>query len=357
MPDEVNDLAYRSPPETPVRRLVPARDDAKPLHVVDQGARVGKSGERLVVECEGRKVEARLLDVSQLCLYGNVQISAQALRLLARQSIPVCHFSYGGWFDAVTTGMGHRNVELRMAQFRAAQDSAASLRIARRIVDAKVRNQRTLLRRNHAAAPEHALREMTRLAAHSCRAACLETLLGIEGAAARTYFGEFTGMLKTGDGHAFDLDSRSRRPPKDPVNAMLSFVYALLVKDLHVQVLAVGLDPMLGFYHQPRYGRPALALDLAEEFRPIVADSVVVSAVNNSELRPADFVVRGDAASLTERGRRQVIAAYERRVETEIRHPRLGYSVSYRRIFEVQARLLARHLLGEIAAYHPFRTR
>ena len=310
-----------------------------------------------MIEAGEKKVEARLLDVSQLCLFGNINMSPQALRLLARRAIPVCHFSYGGWFDAVTTGMVHKNVELRIAQFRAAQDPAASLRIARRIVDAKIRNQRTLLRRNHSGRPETALRDMARLAASSCRAPALDTLLGTEGAAARAYFGEFAQMLKTGEGTAFDFGSRSRRPPRDPVNAMLSFVYALLVKDLHVQALAVGLDPMLGFYHQPRYGRPALALDLAEEFRPIVADSVVVSAINNGEVRPSDFVSRGDASALTDRGRRQVIAAYERRVETEIRHPRLGYSVSYRRVFEVQTRLLARHLLGELSAYHPFRTR
>ncbi|MCE9634514.1 MAG: CRISPR-associated endonuclease Cas1 [Planctomycetes bacterium] len=362
LPDEVNELAHRAPPESEPRRLTPARDDAKPFHVVEQGARVGKSGERLVVEGldkDGvrKKVEARLLDVSQLCLVGNVQISAQALRLLARESIPVCHFSYGGWFDAVTVGMGHKNVELRIAQFRAAQDPEASLRIARRIVEAKIRNQRTLLRRNHAAAPDTALRDMTRLAASACRASALETLLGYEGAAARAYFGQFGGMLKSDEPADFHLDGRNRRPPRDPVNAMLSFVYALLVKDLHVQILSVGLDPMLGFYHQPRYGRPALALDLAEEFRPIVADSVVISAINNGEVRATDFVIRGDAATLTDRGRRQVIAAYERRVEMEIRHPRLGYSVTYRRIFEVQTRLLSRHLLGELAAYYPFRTR
>lgn len=362
LPDEVNELAHRTPPDTQARRLIPARDDAKPFHVVEQGAKVGKSGERLVVEAvDGRgdrkKVEVRLLNVSQLCLFGNVQLSAQALRLLARQSIPICHFSYGGWFDAVTTGMGHRNVDLRIAQFRAAQSPAASLRIARRIVEAKIRNQRTLLRRNHGASPEIALRAMTRLAAQSRRASGLESLLGIEGAAARAYFGEFTGMLKTDQPSTFHLDGRSRRPARDPVNAMLSFVYALLVKDLHVQILSVGLDPMLGFYHQPRYGRPALALDLAEEFRPIVADSVVLSAINNDEVRPSDFIVRGDSATMTDRGRRRIIAAFERRVETEIRHPRLGYSVSYRRIFEVQTRLLSRHLLGELSTYHPFRTR
>lgn len=358
LPDETNALAQSEQPVGTIRRMFPARDDAQPVYVQEQGATVGTSDDRLVIRWNGEKRDVRLLDVSQLCLFGNVQVSAQAIRALARRSVSVAHFSHGGWFEALTSGMGHKNVELRRAQFRVAHDETRSLAIARRIVEAKVRNQRTLLRRNHAALPRAVLAELARAARSARTARSAEALLGIEGAAARTYFAHFQGMLKGQRGPlAFDFAERNRRPPRDPVNAMLSFVYALLTKDLHVQAHLVGFDAFLGFYHRPRYGRPALALDFAEEFRPIVADSVVVSAINNGEIVPTDFVTRGDASALTPAGRKRLIEAYERRCDTLIRHPLLGYSISYRRVFEVQARLLARHLLDEIPAYVPFRTR
>ncbi|MGH7162976.1 MAG: CRISPR-associated endonuclease Cas4g/Cas1g [Planctomycetota bacterium] len=358
LPDETNALASAEEPVGTVRRLFPARDDAQPVYVQEQGASVGTSDDRLVLRRNGDKREVRLLDVSQLCVYGNVQVSTQAIRALAKRSTPVCHFSYGGWFEALTTGMGHKNVELRQAQFHAANDAGRSLAIARRIVEAKIRNQRTLLRRNHAAPPKAVIAELARAARSARTARAAETLLGIEGAAARAYFAHFQGMLKgVGGPLEFEFTERNRRPPRDPVNAMLSFVYALLAKDLHVQSHMVGFDSHLGFYHRPRYGRPALALDFAEEFRPIIGDSVVVSAINNGELGPSDFVTRGDATALTAPGRKRLIEAYERRCDTLIRHPVLGYAISYRRVFEVQARLLARHLLREIPAYVPFRTR
>jgi CRISPR-associated protein Cas1 len=212
--------------------------------------------------------------------------------------------------------------------------------------------------------------------------------LGIEGAAARDYFARFSLMLKTDDEHGrdtlpleeedspaeceteatvapsdeqtwarFDFTKRNRRPPRDPVNALLSFVYAMLLKDLVATLVGVGLDPYLGFYHQPRYGRPALALDLMEEFRPLVADSVVINLINNGEVRPTDFITRAGACALTPHGRKQVLEGYERRLDTLVTHPRFGYAISYRRIFEVQARLLARLLTGEINFYPAFCTR
>ena len=155
----------------------------------------------------------------------------------------------------------------------------------------------------------------------------------------------------------FDFRGRNRRPPRDPVNAVLSFLYAMLIKQAMVMAFTVGFDPYLGFYHQPRYGKPALALDLVEEFRPLIADSVCLSLINNGELGPEHFITRGDAAGLTQNGRRKVIEAYERRMDTLVTHPLFGYAVSYRRILEIQARLLSRHLLGELPAYPVFRTR
>ena len=198
---------------------------------------------------------------------------------------------------------------------------------------------------------------MAQLAEQSERAATPESLLGYEGLAARKYFGEFAGMLKAPEPLEFGFEGRNRRPPKDPVNALLSFAYGLLVKELTVTTLAAGFDPYLGFYHRPRYGRPALALDLAEEFRPIVADSTVVTVLNNGEIKSKDFVLRRGACSLKDAGRKRFLAAWERRLNTLVRHPRFNYSMCYRKIFAVQARLLARHLEGELDAYPSFLTR
>lgn len=357
LPDEVVATAAPEPRAEDVRRLYPARDPARPVYVQEQGAKVGIDGERLVVR--GREVneKVRLLDVSQLCLFGNVQVSTQAVRELAGRGVPVAHFTYGGWFQAVTTGMSHKNVELRLAQFRAAEEPGRSLAVARRIVAGKVKNQRTILRRNHPAPDPGALAALARLSADAARTRDAATLLGTEGSAAREYFRLFRGLLRSSETWAFDFEGRNRRPPRDRVNAMLSFVYSVLVKDALATLLAVGFDPYLGLYHRPRYGRPALALDLAEEFRPLVGDSVVIGLVNNEEIRASDFVVRGDAVALEPQGRRKVLRAYERRMEVLVRHPLFGYTVSYRRLLELQARLLGRHLLGELPHYPPFRTR
>jgi len=362
LPDETNLLKHGDPGKTEeVRRLLAPAADRLPLYVQKQGASVSKSGELLHVRVEGEVVEeVRLLTTSELCLFGNVHVSTPVVRELAARSIPVCYFSSGGWFYAIAHGMSHKNVELRQAQYRAADDEERSLALARRFVEGKVRNGRVLLRRNHPQCPAAALEEMARLGRRALGAAEVGTLLGLEGAAARVYFAHFPGLLKsgkTGDGLAFDFTTRNRRPPRDPVNALLSFCYALLVKDLTVAALAAGLDPYLGFYHQPRYGRPALALDLAEEFRPLIADSVVVSAINNGEVRGGDFIARMGAVALTARGRRQILGAYERRLDTEITHPIFGYPISYRRVLSVQARLLGRVLLGEIPEYEAFCTR
>ncbi|MGH7784913.1 MAG: CRISPR-associated endonuclease Cas1, partial [Candidatus Binatia bacterium] len=155
----------------------------------------------------------------------------------------------------------------------------------------------------------------------------------------------------------FDFNNRNRRPPRDTVNALLSFAYALLTKDFATTLLAVGFDPYLGFFHKPRYGRPSLALDLMEEFRPLIADSVVLTLVNNGEVGAEDFISAMGGVALTPGGRTRFLAAYERRMNQEIIHPVFGYRISYRRVLEVQSRLLARHLLGEIPTYPPFLTR
>jgi CRISPR-associated protein Cas1 len=181
-------------------------------------------------------------------------------------------------------------------------------------------------------------------------------LLGIEGTAARLYFPRF-GELLDGRLGAFEFSERTRRPPCDPVNALLSFCYAMLTKDVTAAVLAAGLDPFVGIYHRPGFGRPALALDLMEEFRPLVADSAVLRMVNNGEIGPTDFVSGATGVALTQHGCRKVIAAYERRMADELRHPIFKYKTSYRRALEIQARILGAVLLGEIPQYRSLTTR
>ncbi len=154
----------------------------------------------------------------------------------------------------------------------------------------------------------------------------------------------------------FTFEGRNRRPPRDPVNALLSFAYSLLVREVTTAAIHVGLDPYVGVFHRPRYGRPALALDLAEEFRPIVGDSIVISVINTGEIAPEDFIVRGGGYALTPTGRKSMIAAFERRMATEIQHPVFRYRVTYRRAIELQARILARVFTGEYASYRPFMT-
>ena len=351
--------SLQSTPEP--RRLTPARDDRLAVYVQGQGFSVGLKGEVLEIRDKGTAVnEARLLETAQLSLFGNVQISAQALRELTSRDVPIIHLSYGGWLNAITTPPTHKNIELRRRQFRSADNPDFCLSLARTIVAGKIRNQRTMLRRNSRDLPDGLLHRMAESRRRADTATSLEQLLGIEGNAARDYFSNFSLMFKADEGAStttFNFESRNRRPPRDPVNALLSFLYSLLVKDLVATLVGVGFDPYLGFYHQPRYGRPALALDLMEEFRPLVADSVAIGLINNGEIRPIDFITRAGACALNESGRKRVIEAYERRLDSFVTHPFFGYAVSYRRVFEVQARLLSRWLQGEIPRYPSFCTR
>ncbi|HMS83189.1 MAG TPA: CRISPR-associated endonuclease Cas1 [Nitrospira sp.] len=361
LPDEIGWLRHHTDDEhaaSTIRRLLPARHDALPLYVQQPGARVGKQGDCLrVMDHDEVLAEARLIEISHLVLFGAVQVSTQVVQELCRREIPISYLSSGGWFYGITTSLMHKNVELRRRQYAVASTPSACLGLAIRLVQAKIANCRTFLRRNHAAAPETVLQDLKRDHVHAAQAKSLEELLGIEGTAARRYFAEFKGMLKTDGGSDFDFDGRNRRPPKDPVNALLSLAYAMLAREWTVTLHAVGLDPYLGFYHQPHYGRPALALDVMEEFRPLIADSVVLTAINNGEVRSEDFIRRMGSVALTPDGRRRFIETYERRMSHEITHPVFGYQVSYRRILEVQARLLGRYLCGEIPEYPAFTTR
>lgn len=360
LPDEVN---FFKRDDAPPRPLAAQKHDALPVYVQAPRAKVAKSGETLEISIDDQKVQTvRLGEASQLVLWGNVYVTTPTLHELMDREIAVSWHSHGGWFRGHTVGTGHKNVEVRTAQYRASFDAAHCLRLSRGLVVAKIQNARTLLRRNWKAgeAPEGLLETFRQDIDLARRARGLPELLGAEGNGAARYFREFRNMLSRPDGSGelpFDFTKRNRRPPADPVNALLSFSYALLVRAWTVALSAAGFDPYRGFYHQPRYGRPALALDLMEPFRPLVADSAVILAINNGEVKPTDFVSAAGSVALDADGRKRFIAAFERRLGQEVTHPQFGYRIDYRRLFDLQARLLARHLLGEIDDYPNFVTR
>ena len=366
-----------STPINRVRQMVTSRDERKPLYLNTQGLSLGKSGDVLQAKEKGKLIqEFRMNDVSQVNVMGSIQVTTQAIQSLLQAEVPLVYFSYGGWFHGMTQGVGLKNILWRREQFRCADRPEFCLRLARKLVSAKIQNQRTLLMRNHIEPPTAALQFIKTLKWESERAESLPSLLGIEGLAARIYFQHFDGMVKTDRdtvGHSkqvqdisngtgdnwlqFNFDGRNRRPPRDPINALLSLGYSLLSKDLTIICAGVGLDPYLGYYHQPRFGRPSLALDLMEPFRPLIVDSTVITAINNRMVTPEHFVSAGDAVALTADGRKAFFRAYEQRMDQLITHPLFDYRVSYRRILEIQTRLLARCLTGEIWDYPAFVTR
>jgi CRISPR-associated protein Cas1 len=362
LPDET--LYLRQGEPTP-RPLAVPHHEALPLYIQQFSAKLAKNGDVLEITKDGTPLaSARVREVSQVVIMGNVYVTTPCLQHLMQRDIPVTWHSYAGWFFGHSLGNGHKNVELRTAQYRASFSEAACLRIARGLVAAKIANSRTQLRRNWKTEdkPERALADLKRIQRQAEGAENLGALLGFEGNAASIYFAHFRSLLKSASTEdepllSFDFMQRNRRPPTDPVNAMLSLAYTLLVRTLTVTLQAVGFDPFRGVYHQPRYGRPALALDIMEPFRPLLADSVVIQVINNGEVHPSDFISIAGSVNLAAEGRKRFIGAFERRLSHEITHPLFGYRVSYRRLLELQARLLGRHLLGELERYPNFTTR
>lgn len=361
LPDETLALLAGAPTEgaTEPRRLYPVREDAVPLYVQEQGATVGKSANTLLVRTRGGEVERfRLIDVSQLVLCGNVQVSTQTLHLLCEAGIPVVYLSRGFWFYGVAQGMNLRNAYDRAAQFAVAADPVRSLQFAKEAVLAKASNQRTLLRRNAADLPERVADEFAQALRDIEAAASVETLLGCEGNAAAIYFRHFARMLRPRDlPTEWDFATRNRRPPRDPINALLSFAYALLTKELTVALLAEGLDPWWGLYHRPRHGRPSMALDLMEEFRPLLADSAVLSAINTGMVAASDFVTTQAGCVMQPGARKAMLRAFEARLDQLVTHPLFGYRCSWRSVVRVQVRLFARWLRGDVPRYAGMVTR
>ncbi|QJW94164.1 CRISPR-associated endonuclease Cas4g/Cas1g [Frigoriglobus tundricola] len=348
-----------------VRLVIPRSDNGAVLYLQEPGSSVGKRSEHLVIKKDGKEMNrVPLHAVRQVVVCGNVQVSTQALETMAENEIGVSYVTGHGRFIGSFVPAPAKNVSLREAQFRKFSDPAACLELSKSVVRAKLANQRTLLMRTlrgeeeARGSHEPAAKGIYGLLAGLDRVTSVESVLGTEGQGAALYFGEFGRFLKqppTGKG--FDFTTRNRRPPRDPVNALLSFAYAMLAKDCFAAVCTVGFDPYKGFFHQGRHGKPSLALDLMEEFRPVIADSVVLTLINNESLTPADFIIWRDACNLTDAGRKAFFAAYEQRKSAEVTHPVYGYRMSYARMLEVQARMLAAFVRGEIPTYTGFMVR
>ncbi|MFK8250639.1 type I-C CRISPR-associated endonuclease Cas1c [Ancylobacter terrae] len=336
------------------------------IYVNSEDAWLRKDGANLVVEVEGtERGRAPLHMLDGVVSFGRPGASPALLAACAEAGITVSHLDPNGRFLARVEGSRTGNVLLRRAQFRAADDAARGVPIVRGIVAAKAANQRTVIRRalrDHGAALpaegrealEAAERRLTDVARRTLVAASVELLRGLEGEAAQVYFGGFNHLLRADD-PAFVFGGRSRRPPLDRVNALLSFFYALLGHDCRSALEAHGLDPQVGFLHADRPGRASLALDLMEELRPVLADRLALSLINRRQLAPEDFTLEdAGGVRLTEAARKRVLVAWQERKRDELTHPFLGETLPLGLVAHVQAQLLARHLRGDLDGYPGF---
>lgn len=332
-----------------------------PLYIVEQGARLSIEQRQVVVETRAGDVLKRpLAHTSAVIIFGNATVTTPALKRLMRLGIDVIFLTTQGSYEGRLVGPLSKFGLLRQRQYEVLRDPAFRLTVAQAIVQAKCLNLRTLLLRTNRerAHPEisTSIERLGWLAERTQRTTRLHALLGVEGQGSAAYFSVFRHLIKSG----WVFERRLRRPPPDPVNVLLSFGYTLLARELEASVALVGLDPYLGCLHTTEYGRPSLALDLMEEFRAIIVDSVVLRCLNNDLVTPDDFtpgtspdrpILLGDA------GKRRFLQAFEDRVTTTIQHPITNETLTYRRVFELQTRLLARCIRDQTPDYRPFRVR
>lgn len=333
------------------------------LYVTTERSYLHLDHDTLRMEVEGQTTfRMPLLHLGSIVCFGNILLSPGLMHRCAEDGRAIVLLDGSGRFKARIEGGVNGNVLLRQAQYAAVRDEAMALGIARNCVAGKVRNARQVVLRAAREATESegqvALTTVAEGLAHSLaqleHQTSADEVRGCEGEAARSYFSIFSLMIRE-DREAFGMTGRSRRPPLDRINALLSFLYTLLVGDCVAAVEGVGLDPQAGYLHVLRPGRPALALDLAEELRSVLADRLALSLINRRQLRRDDFVVReGGAVLLTDEGRKRVLVAYQERKQDEVQHRVLGKKMPLGLVPHVQARLLARHLRGDVREYLPF---
>lgn len=334
------------------------------LYVMTQGAYVSLDHETVKVEAEGRvQMQVPLHHLGGIVTMGNVMLSPFLLGRCAVDSKAVVLLDRNGQFMCRIVGKVSGNVLLRQAQYEHARESDRAVVIARNIVAGKVRNSRTSLLRSareaEDAVDENDLRSAAAVLEETLsrlqHTVDIDQVRGLEGESASEYFRVFDRMVRSSFRAVFKFAERSRRPPLDPANALLSFLYTILLNDCVSAVEGVGLDSQMGFLHALRPGRPSLGLDLMEEFRPLLADRVALTLINRGQVTADDFEVRlGGATWLNDKGRKTVITEYQKRKQDELHHSLLKEKVSLGIMPHIQARLLARHLRGDTDAYTPF---
>lgn len=333
------------------------------LYVQTQGSYLRLDHDTLKIDVEGKTAaQIPLHHLGALVVFGNVLLSPFLIHRCAEDGRSIVWLTENGRFKARLFAPTSGNVLLRRAQHAALDCGTSTLDIARYMVAGKLQNARTILLRaaRESATPEteEVIREVAKLHANTItrlpHLRYLDEVRGAEGDAAKAYFSVFDAMIRTNK-DIFAFSGRNRRPPRDPINALLSFVYGMLRNECASALEGVGLDPQVGFLHALRPGRPALALDLMEEFRAPLADRFVLTLINLGQVKASDFITRpGGAVELTEEGRKTVVIAYQKRKQDEVQHPVLNSSVPLGLIPHFQSRLLARHLRGDVPNYQPF---
>lgn len=346
------------------------------LYVIEQGAEVTKQGNRLVVKKFGTELESLpAFKVEQLILMGNIQITSQAIKFLLTEGIDTVFMTVNGKYRGRLVSTFSKNIDLRRIQFRKLEEGAFILELAKKFVEGKLSNYRILLRRYQKEAQkedvEKAIHTLRRLIEKIAAASDLDSLRGMEGSGSAAYFAALGHLLKVPE---FRFEKRTRRPPRDPVNVLMSFGYTLLRNTVQTFIDLSGLDPYLGSLHSPDYGRPSLALDLMEEFRPVLVDTVMLRVVNTKSITMKDFFTPEEAPTIPEEGEmenpspadypilltyegtKKWITMYEKRLQELTFYPGTEQRLNYRQICEQQVRLLVRHLKGE-EEYRPYTLR
>lgn len=351
LPDEVNhQRAAEATEEISPRKIWPPRDDG--IHVVAQlhGAKVGVRGMAMTVTDKDGQVlkDVPLANVESLSLLGSVQISTQAVHVLADKGIPIAYLSGAGRLVAMVDPLDSVSADIRRAQVKKLEHEKLRTELSRALLAAKITNQRTLLMRNHATLPPNVASDLAKEAERAGKAESVDGVRGHEGQAAALYFQHFAGMFKGPMAQEFDANGRQRRPPPDPINACLSFAYSMLTHECVAALRLARLEPSIGAFHVSKPGRPALALDLMEPFRPLISDSIAVAAFNRGELTEGHFQRTAAGCAFTDAGRKAFFNAYGRRMDVEVKHPVFDYRLSYRRMLVLHARMIAAWLLGEV---------
>lgn len=332
------------------------------LYLTTDGAYVSRDHLNLRIEVERElKLSVPIHHLESICVFGHCTISTSALELCWESGVPVNYFSENGYFIGRWEGVPNTSVILRRAQYRAADNEEQTHLIARQFVAGKIQNSRQSLLRSGRDSDIDEDRERLQTCSADMatmlrwleRSANVDEVRGLEGQAASLYFAAFSSHLRQ-QREDFAFSTRSRRPPRDYINCLLSFLYALVRHDCIGALTATGLDPFVGYLHALRPNRPALALDLMEEFRAMVADRLAITLINRRQVTPKDFVKReGGAVEFTQAGRKAVIAAYQSRKQETVRHPVIDQEFRIGQLMLAQSRILARHLRGDLAEYLP----